>query len=160
MDAQSFSCVVHTRHHGVLTFWGRDKMAAISQTTFSNAFSWMKMQEFRLRFNWNMFERFEVTNFQHWFSQCFGATQVTSHYLNQWWLFSWRIHASLGLDELMLLPHRLHHHLVVTNVWCSCRGCIRTPFYPYLAGSFKHGCLQVKNATIILILLPQKQRTY
>ena len=27
----------------VLTHWGRDKMTAISQTTFSNAFSWMKM---------------------------------------------------------------------------------------------------------------------
>ena len=27
----------------LLTHWGRDKMAAISQTTFSNAFSWMKM---------------------------------------------------------------------------------------------------------------------
>ena len=30
-----------------LTHWGRDKMAAVSQTTFSNAFSWMKMYEFR-----------------------------------------------------------------------------------------------------------------
>ena len=27
----------------VLTHWGRDKMAAISQTTLSNAFSWMKI---------------------------------------------------------------------------------------------------------------------
>ena len=26
-----------------LTHWGRDKMAAISQTTLSNAFSWMKL---------------------------------------------------------------------------------------------------------------------
>ena len=30
-----------------LTHWGRDKMAAIFQTTFSNAFSWMKMHKFR-----------------------------------------------------------------------------------------------------------------
>ena len=29
----------------VLTNWGRDKMAIISQTTLSNAFSWMKMLE-------------------------------------------------------------------------------------------------------------------
>ena len=29
-----------------LTHWGWDKMAAIFQTTFSNAFSWMKMYEF------------------------------------------------------------------------------------------------------------------
>ena len=35
--------------------WGRDKMDAISQTTFSNAFSWKKMLEFRLKFRWNLF---------------------------------------------------------------------------------------------------------
>ena len=34
----------------MLTHWGRDKMAAVSQTMFSNAFSWMKMFEFRLKF--------------------------------------------------------------------------------------------------------------
>ena len=32
-----------------LTNWGRDKMAAVSQTTFSKTFSWMKMYEFRLK---------------------------------------------------------------------------------------------------------------
>ena len=34
-----------------LTHWDRDKMAAISQTTFSNAFPVTKMCEFRLRFH-------------------------------------------------------------------------------------------------------------
>ena len=34
-----------------LTHWGRDKMDAISQMTLSNAFSWMKMLEFRLTFH-------------------------------------------------------------------------------------------------------------
>ena len=28
-----------------LTYWGRDKMAVVSQTILSNAFSWMKMHE-------------------------------------------------------------------------------------------------------------------
>ena len=51
----------------VLTYWGRDKMAAISQTTFSNGFSWMKMLEFRLRFHWSLFLRFQLTIIQHWF---------------------------------------------------------------------------------------------
>ena len=32
-----------------LTHWGRNKMDAISQTTFSSAFPWMKMFEFRLK---------------------------------------------------------------------------------------------------------------
>ena len=50
-----------------LTHWGRDKMAAIYQTTFSNAFSWMKMYKFRLRFHWSLFQRVQFTIFQHWF---------------------------------------------------------------------------------------------
>ena len=56
-----------------LAHWGRDKMAAVSQTTLSNAFSWMKMLEFRLRFHWSLFLK---------------------------WLIYWRIYASLGLNEL------------------------------------------------------------
>ena len=35
-----------TDHQNILTHWDRDKMDAISQTTFSNAFSWMKMYEY------------------------------------------------------------------------------------------------------------------
>ena len=50
-----------------LTHWGRDKMAAFSQMTFSNAFSSLKMFEFRLQFHWSLFLRFELTIFQHWF---------------------------------------------------------------------------------------------
>ena len=46
---------------GSLTHWGRDKMAAISQTTFSNAFSSMKMIEFRLKFQWSLFPRVQLT---------------------------------------------------------------------------------------------------
>ena len=51
----------------LLTHWGRDKMAAIFQTIFSNAFSWMKMDEFRLTFHWSLFLRVQLTIFQHWF---------------------------------------------------------------------------------------------
>ena len=50
-----------------LTHWGWDKMDAISQTTTSNAFSWMKMFEFRLNFHWSLFLRVQLTIFQHWF---------------------------------------------------------------------------------------------
>ena len=48
---------------GYLTHWGRDKM----ETTFSSAFSWMKMFGFRLKFHWNLFLRTQLTIFQHWF---------------------------------------------------------------------------------------------
>ena len=43
------------------------QMDAISQTTFSSAFSWMKMFEFRLKFHWSLFLRVQLTIFQHWF---------------------------------------------------------------------------------------------
>ena len=50
-----------------LTHWGWDKMDDIFQTTFSNAFSWMKICEFWLRFHWSVFLRVQLTIFQHWF---------------------------------------------------------------------------------------------
>ena len=50
-----------------LKHWGRNKMAAISQTTFSNALSWMKMYIFHFRFHWSLFLRTQLTIFQHWF---------------------------------------------------------------------------------------------
>ena len=51
----------------LLTHWGRDEIDAILQTTFSNAFSWIKMFEFRLKFNWNLFPRVQLTITHHWF---------------------------------------------------------------------------------------------
>ena len=49
-----------------LTHWGRDKMATIFQTTFSNAFSWKKMHVFRLGFHWSLFLGVQLTMFNHW----------------------------------------------------------------------------------------------
>ena len=40
-----------------LTHWGRDKMDANSQTIFSNAFSWMKMFQLRLKVHWSLFPK-------------------------------------------------------------------------------------------------------
>ena len=89
----------------LLTHWGRYKMAAVSQTTLSNAFSWMRMLWFRLKFHWSLFLRFELTIFQHWFGLWLGAYQATSHYLNQWLLAYWRMYVSLGLNELTPLEN-------------------------------------------------------
>ena len=50
----------------MLTHGGRDKMAATSQPTFSNAFCCMKMYEFRLKFHRSLFLGVELTLFQHW----------------------------------------------------------------------------------------------
>ena len=52
---------------GHLTHWGWHQIDAISQTTLSNAFPRMKMNEFRLGFHWSLFLKFELTIFQHWF---------------------------------------------------------------------------------------------
>ena len=76
------------------------QMDAISQMTFSNAFSWMKMSEFRLKFHWSLFPRVQLTIFQHWLRWWLGAVQATSHYLNQWVLVYQCIYASLGINEL------------------------------------------------------------
>ena len=50
-----------------LTHWGRDKMHAIFQTTFSNGFYWMKIYEFQLKFHWSLLLRVQLTIPQHWF---------------------------------------------------------------------------------------------
>ena len=59
IEAQSFIT-------GTLTHWGWDKMAAILQT-HSNAFSWMKLLEFQLKFHWSLFLRVQSAIFHHWF---------------------------------------------------------------------------------------------
>ena len=61
------SCLQNNSAYKELTYWGRDNMAAMFQTTFLNAFTWMKMPEFRLRFHLNLFLRVQLTIFQHWF---------------------------------------------------------------------------------------------
>ena len=45
----------------------KKKMATIFQTTFWNAFSWLKMYQFQLRFHWILFPRAQLTVSQHWF---------------------------------------------------------------------------------------------
>ena len=58
---------INLKNLNLLTHWGRDKMDAISQTTFSSAFYWMKMYELRLKIHWSLFLRVQLTIFQHWF---------------------------------------------------------------------------------------------
>ena len=60
-----------------LTHWSWDEMGDIFQTTFLNAFSWMKMFEFWIEFDRSWFLRVQLTIIQHWFWWCFGAKQAT-----------------------------------------------------------------------------------
>ena len=75
-----------------LTHWSRDKMAAISQTIFSNAFFRMKMFVPWVRIG-NIPALVQITA---WYRP------GTSHYLNQWWLVYWRIYASLCFNVLTI----------------------------------------------------------
>ena len=50
-----------------LTHWDWDKMGAISLTTLSNAFSWMKMLELSLKYHWSLFLRDQLTILPYWF---------------------------------------------------------------------------------------------
>ena len=45
-----------------LTHWGRDRTAAILQTTFSKAFSCKKIYEFRLIFHWCFIPKSQINN--------------------------------------------------------------------------------------------------
>ena len=85
-----------------LIHWGRNQMADIFRTTFSNAFPWMKIFEFWFKFHSCVFLGVQFMIFQHWLRQWLGTYQATSHYLIQWWLVYWRVYASLGLNELRL----------------------------------------------------------
>ena len=60
----------------------RDKIAAISQMTFSNAFYWVKLFEFCLRFPLSLILRFELTILIHWI-----YNQICTHGI-KWWFES------------------------------------------------------------------------
>ena len=67
----------------LLTHWRPDKMHKNLQTTFSNAFSWMKMIVFLLKFHWNLFPKGPINDIPALVD--IMACQATNHYLNQWW---------------------------------------------------------------------------
>ena len=83
----TFAAVLFTENINTLTstHWGRDKMSASLQTTFSNAFSGLKLFEFRLKLHWRLSQRVTFTKCQHWFREWLDAKQATGQYLNQWW---------------------------------------------------------------------------
>ena len=72
------------------------QMATIFQTTFSNAFSWMKMYEFWLKFHWSLFPRVRLSIFQHWVQ-----------------IMAWRRPGDKPLSEPMMV--RLLTHICITR---------------------------------------------
>ena len=78
----------------ILTHWGRDEMNNISQTTFSTAFSWMKMFEFRLKFHWRLFLWVQLTIF-------FGNTSDLMLCLCKHWVIHVRELGDLSLTSVI-----------------------------------------------------------
>ena len=84
---------------------GRDKMDAISQTTFSSAFYWMKMFEFRLKFHRSLFLSVQLTICWH-FNNMLALVQT----------MAWRSPGDKPLSEPMMVS--LPTHICVT--WPQC----------------------------------------
>ena len=97
----------------------------------------MKVYAFRLRFNWSLFQKVQLTIFQHWFREWLGADQATSHYRNQWWWVYWRMYASFGLNELMDICREL---------------------WPYGVTDFRQHCAWVM--VCVMAALPQPMLSY
>ena len=59
----------------VLTYWNREEIDTILQTTVSSAFFWMKMYAFWLRFHWSLLLMAQLITCHHWFRLWLGANQ-------------------------------------------------------------------------------------
>ena len=103
MAVQNFAAGSEMEGH-----WGRDKIDAILQTTFIRASSWIETYAFWLKCHWSLFLRVQLPIVQHWFRLWLGDGIATSYYLNLYWLDNWRIYASLGLNELIIMNQELH----------------------------------------------------
>ena len=78
------------------------QMAAIFQTTFSNAFSLMKIYEFRLRFHWSLYPKVRINNIP-------ALVQI----------MAWRRPGDKPLSEPMVV-NLLTHICVTRPQWVNC----------------------------------------
>ena len=53
-----------------VTHWGRDKMDAISQRRLWNAFLWMKMLDFGLKFHWSPIKKYSIIGSDNGLAPC------------------------------------------------------------------------------------------
>ena len=77
-------------------------MTAIFQTTFSNAFSWMKTYEFLLRFHWSCFLRSNQQYSSINSNNSLAPTRWQAIIWSNGDLLCWRIYASLWMSQLIL----------------------------------------------------------
>ena len=63
-------CIMEQRFNKPWLTGDLRKMTAILQDTFSNAFSWMKIFEFVIKFQWTLSQRVQLIRSQNWFKKC------------------------------------------------------------------------------------------
>ena len=89
---------------GLLTHWGRDNMAAISQTIFYNTFSWIKMLKFPLKKSTEICS--QGSNWQHSSTGLDNGLAPNRRQAIIWTndvLGCRRIYGSLGLNGLIFI---------------------------------------------------------
>ena len=82
----------------VFTYWGRNKMAMILQTTFKNIYLFKSL--------WIIAIGVTLIISQHWFYQIIGAEQVSSHYWTNGGVVYLCIYVPLGFNELNVIATR------------------------------------------------------
>ena len=118
-----------------LTHWGRDKMDAIFKCILLNENVWIMIKN-SLKF----VPKGQISNIPALVQVMTWRRQVSSHYLNQYWLVYRRIYTSFGLNELSHVReyNRLHthgSHTILhyhTVIWCFANALIcHTPNYDF-----------------------------
>ena len=92
--------------------WGREKKCRHFPDEISNAISWIKL--ILLNISLECVPKGPIDNIPSSVQIWLDAGQVTSHYLNQWWLDFWRIYAALSLNELNTT--KTQHNPVIERV--------------------------------------------
>ena len=106
--------------HYWLAHWGRDKMATISQTTFSSAFSWMKLLNFRS----NLTEIYSLgSNWEYGSIGSDNGLVPNRHQAIIWssaGMLYWCIYVSLGSHELVAWWNMFYYQHGVDKIWFAC----------------------------------------
>ena len=127
-------------HAKRLTHQGRDKMAAIFQTTFSNAFSWMEMHEFDEDFT-EAVPNGPINNISA-LVQIMAWHRPGDKPQSEPMIVYWRIYAPLGLNAItgkVLYIHSLWSNNVIWRHgwWSSLDQIMDCRFFQGSHGSWK-----------------------
>ena len=115
-------------------------MAAISQMTFLNAFSWMRSYVFPFKFHWSLFPRVQLTIAEHWFRKWLGTEQVTKVIISCYLIDLMLLLLNQYLPESQVHICSARGSFVKVTSWCGNAFCIAGPFEenPPVSSGFLH----------------------